>query len=94
MADGEMRQVRVAGSRVLLCRVDGRFHAIGGVCTHEEGTLADGELDGDLVTCPVHFGQFNVRTGEAVAPPCDLPEPVHDVKVEGGRVLVARQPRA
>ena len=93
IADGEMRQVRVDGQRVLLCRVGDQCHAIGGVCTHEEGTLDDGELDGDIVTCPIHFGQFNVRTGEAVAPPCDEPEPVYDVKVEGGKVLISRQPR-
>jgi len=93
MADGEMRQVRVEKKKVLLCRIDGEYCAIAAVCTHEDGMLVDGELDGDIVTCPIHFGQFNVRTGEAVAAPCDVPEPVFDVRVEGGKVLVAKEPR-
>lgn len=93
MEDGDMRQVRVERKKVLLCRVGGRYYAIGGVCTHEDGMLADGELDGEVVTCPIHFGEFNVRTGEAVAPPCEVAEPVYDVKVEDGKVKVARQPR-
>ena len=33
--------------------------------------LAEGDLEDDLITCPVHWGQFDVRTGEAVTFPCE-----------------------
>jgi nitrite reductase/ring-hydroxylating ferredoxin subunit len=45
--------------------------AIDDRCTHAEASLADGELMGEEVTCPLHFACFNVRTGERTGAPAD-----------------------
>jgi nitrite reductase/ring-hydroxylating ferredoxin subunit len=57
---------------------------------HEEGPLVEGELDGDVVTCPWHFTEFNVLTGEVLEGLTDEPIPVYEVRVEGDDVQVAR----
>ena len=46
--------------------VEGRFHAIDDVCTHDGGPLADGELSGHTIACPRHGAKFDVRTGAIV----------------------------
>lgn len=92
LGEGEMMAVQVGGRRVLLARVEGQVHAIGGVCTHEEGFLDEGDLDGYNAVCPIHFASFDVRSGRVTAPPADIAEPVYAVKVEGGKILVAAQP--
>jgi 3-phenylpropionate/trans-cinnamate dioxygenase ferredoxin subunit len=93
LGEGEMMAVQVQGRRVLLARVQGRVYAIGAVCTHEEGNLDEGDLDGFDAVCPIHFASFDVRTGRVTAGPADRPEPVYEVRVEGGRILVSRSPK-
>ena len=61
---GQMRLVDVNGRSLLICNAFGDFYAINPVCPHEDGPLEDGSLVGEIVTCPVHGYDFDVRTGE------------------------------
>jgi len=91
--EGGLLGVDVGGRRVVLAKLEGRVYAIGGVCTHMGGDLAQGALEGETLRCPVHRGGFDIKTGEALVPPPRRPEPVYDVKLEGGRIWVSRRPR-
>ena len=86
---GQLKHVELEdGTQVCLANVDGTVYAIGGECTHMGGPLGEGELDGKIVTCPWHSGEFDVTTGEVVGPPPEGPEPVYQVRVEGDDVQV------
>ncbi len=89
--EGDIKGVRIAGQPVVIGRVGGRLHAIGGICTHQRALLEEGELDGKIVRCPLHDSGFDITTGEAVRLPATVSVPSLDVKVKGGRVLVARK---
>jgi len=93
LPEGTMKGVDVEDERVLLACVDGRVHAVGGLCTHQIAHLEDGALEGSVVRCPRHWAGFELRTGEPVCAPADMPLPVYEVRVVGGRVLVSRRPR-
>lgn len=86
--DGEMRQVRVGETDVLLARVDGHYHAVYGHCTHYGAPLAEGALSGGVVVCPWHHACFHLPTGDQVEPPGLDSLPRFDVREEGGRVIV------
>ena len=75
-------------SAPLLFNVDGQISAIDGICPHQGGPLAEGQLEGTLVTCPWHGWQFDVRTGQNSLGG-RLRQPVYEVKIEGQDVLVA-----
>ncbi|MGV7222749.1 MAG: Rieske (2Fe-2S) protein [Nitrospinales bacterium] len=62
----QMVKVIVDGKEVLLANVDGSYYAIANKCTHLGGSLVKGVLDGQIVTCPRHGAQFDVKTGLAV----------------------------
>jgi nitrite reductase (NADH) small subunit len=85
---GGALEVEHGGRIFALFNVEGVISAIDGICPHQGGPLADGPLDGTLVTCPWHGWQFDVRTGKT---PLNnrLKQPVFEVKVEGRDVLVA-----
>jgi nitrite reductase/ring-hydroxylating ferredoxin subunit len=53
------------------------------------GPLGEGELDGTIVTCPWHSGEFDVTSGKMVGPPPEEDEPAYEVRVEGDDVQVA-----
>lgn len=74
--------------RVALCNVNGRFYAIDDVCTHDGGSLDQGELDENLVECPRHGAKFDVTTGRAVVLPAVRPVKTYPVEVEGDDVRV------
>jgi len=78
------------GERALaVYNVDGEFFATDDACTHGPGSLAEGELFGDVIECNFHGGQFNVRSGEVVGPPCMVPVKTYPVTVDDGQVFVA-----
>ncbi|MBI2724489.1 MAG: non-heme iron oxygenase ferredoxin subunit [Chloroflexi bacterium] len=78
----------VAGRRIALCNVNGRFYAIDDVCTHDGGPLDQGELAGHLVECPRHGARFDVTTGAAVVLPAVRPVRTYPVRVEGDDVRI------
>jgi nitrite reductase/ring-hydroxylating ferredoxin subunit len=85
---GTMKLIKVEDAEVVVANIDGRFCAFGNVCSHEGGPLAEGELEGNVVTCPWHFTQFDVFTGAVVDGVTDEPIPVYAVRVEGDEVRV------
>src|SRR6202047_5445068 len=85
-----MKCVAVERARVLLAHVDGRFYAISDICGHRNAPLSRGRLAGHIVECPLHFAQFDVRTGKLVDGPIAADVPVYEVLVEGDTVFVKR----
>ena len=90
LSENEMVGASVNGVELLVANVDGEYRSIGDVCTHEECSLADGEVEDGAVTCACHGSIFDLRTGEVLAPPADEPEPVYDVQVDGDEIQVAK----
>ena len=88
IASGRMRRVAVAGRRILVCNVAGRFYATDDTCTHEDASLASGSLKGELVKCPLHGSRFNVRTGEVQEDPATENLRTYAVRVEDGAILI------
>jgi len=87
-----VREVRVGRGKVALVRKDGVWSAISGVCNHVGGPLGQGHLDGDYVVCPWHGWKFHRATGEG-EPGFEADKvPAHEVRIEGGRVLVSAEP--
>jgi 3-phenylpropionate/trans-cinnamate dioxygenase ferredoxin subunit len=74
---------------VVLVEIDQVVHCIEDMCTHDGGTLGDGQLDGACLVCPRHGAKFDVRTGKAVCMPATEDTPSHSVKVEEGKIYVA-----
>jgi nitrite reductase/ring-hydroxylating ferredoxin subunit len=88
--DGAMKCVAVDRERVLLAHVDGHFYALREMCGHRNAPLSRGKLQGHIVECPLHFAQFDVRTGKLVDGPISADVPVYEVRVDGDSVLVKR----
>ena len=84
----QMKAVDVNGERICVANVEGKYYAIGNVCTHMGGPLAEGKLEGFEVECPWHGSKFDIRTGKVVRPPAMREEPTYEVKVEDNNVLI------
>ncbi len=88
LAPGERKVVEVDGVFIALFNVGGELYAIEDVCTHDNGPLAEGELDGYAIECPRHGARFDLRDGRVLQFPAVAPVPWYEVKIEGDDVLV------
>ncbi|MBK8901221.1 MAG: non-heme iron oxygenase ferredoxin subunit [Anaerolineaceae bacterium] len=73
---------------VIVLNIDGEFYCIADVCSHDDGPLGDGPVEGHSIQCPRHGACFDVRTGAVLALPATAPIPTYQVKVENGDVLI------
>jgi glycine betaine catabolism B len=87
----QMMAVEVNDERICLANVNGKYYAIGNVCTHMGGPLAEGKLEDYIVQCPWHGSRFDIRSGKVVRPPAMKPEPTYEVKVENNDILIKKQ---
>jgi nitrite reductase/ring-hydroxylating ferredoxin subunit len=88
LSPGQMKLVEIGDERILLCNVEGEYHAVDDVCTHAYAPLSEGGLSGEEVECPLHGSVFSVRTGEALSPPADDTLTIYPVQVEGSDILI------
>jgi 3-phenylpropionate/trans-cinnamate dioxygenase ferredoxin subunit len=89
VAPGQVRVYEVRERSIALCNVDGAFYAIDDVCTHDGGSLDQGELEGHQIECPRHGARFDVRSGRALTLPAVMPVRSYPVRVEDGVVKVS-----
>ena len=100
--DGTKKKVTVGGREILLVRVGDSYYAVGNRCPHMGGELAAGQLEGTVVTCPLHGSRFDVRDGSvvrwlkgsglfsAVGKVFKRPRPLpaYNVRIDGDTILI------
>ena len=87
VAENSVKRFEV-GPGLAVYHIGGAFYATDDECTHAAASLADGILEGDVIECSLHFGAFNVKTGEAVQAPCFTALRTYKVVLRDGQVYV------
>lgn len=67
---------------------ENEYYATDGYCTHQQFHLSDGLVMGDIIECPKHNGQFNLKTGQAKRIPVCEDLKTYPVKIEIGKVFI------
>ena len=89
IAVGEVTATDVRGVRIAVANVNGTYYAFDDTCTHEQCSLAEqGELTGTTITCTCHNSEFDVRTGNVLAPPALLPLKVYRTRIDGDALQI------
>ncbi len=88
VADGKGHVVVLNGKQIALFNLGGAFYATDDACTHVGGSLSEGEIEGTVVTCPLHGATFDVTDGRVLGPPAGADLTCYEVKVDGDAVLV------
>jgi 3-phenylpropionate/trans-cinnamate dioxygenase ferredoxin subunit len=80
--------VEIDSVPIIVFQIAGEIFAIGDVCTHDDGPLGDGEVDGCEVICPRHGARFDVRTGKATSLPAVVDIPAYPTRVIDDQIEV------
>jgi len=88
VAPGSALKVEIDDLVLAVFNIDGAFYVTDDTCTHGPGSLSEGYIEDDVVECNFHNGQFNIRTGEVVSPPCMVPVKTYPVAVVDDKVTI------
>ncbi len=88
LPNGERLFVDLGDKPIVILNIAGKLFALGDICTHDDGPLGDGMIEGFNIVCPRHGGEFDVRTGQAVQMPAVVDIPAYPVRVVDGMIQV------
>jgi 3-phenylpropionate/trans-cinnamate dioxygenase ferredoxin subunit len=94
LPEGTARVVHYQGDQIALFHVAGRVYATSNRCSHANGPLAEGKLEGTQVTCPWHDSKFDLLTGNPCGGPAQRPVATYDVRIEDGAIYLAEKATA
>ncbi len=80
--------VEFGGMIIVVFNVGGNYYATGDVCSHDDGPIGDGELDGYQLVCPRHGARFDIRSGKALTLPAVEDIPYFPTRVVDGQVEI------
>ena len=85
---GAREVFEIDGLYIAVFNVGGKYYAIEDRCTHDDGPLAEGDLDGYEIICPRHGARFDLRDGRVLSMPAVLPVPWYPVRIEGDEIQI------
>jgi 3-phenylpropionate/trans-cinnamate dioxygenase ferredoxin subunit len=88
LANGERLFIEIDGLPIVLFNIAGQLFAIADVCSHDDGPLGDGDLEGYEITCPRHGASFDVRNGEVISLPAIVNIPSYPVRIVAGEIEI------
>jgi CDP-4-dehydro-6-deoxyglucose reductase/3-phenylpropionate/trans-cinnamate dioxygenase ferredoxin subunit/anthranilate 1,2-dioxygenase ferredoxin subunit len=89
IVDNSVRRFVIEGERDSSRKAWGKYHALDERCTHRGGPVSEGSLEDGVITCPWHYGQFDLATGEVRGPPPVEPLKSYELRVEGSDILIS-----
>ncbi len=87
--EGQVTAVSIGDREIALYRLAGdEFRASDNICTHEYARLSEGWLEDCAIECPLHAGQFDIRTGKGLCPPITRDLEIFEVRVSDGDIFI------
>jgi len=86
---GGVKVVRIGDQEIAVFHLDGAYHAMDDVCTHDGGPLAEGTMEDHVIECPRHGARFDIRTGAVLSMPATAPVATYPVRITGNEIQVA-----
>lgn len=88
LASGQRLLIDIGDLPIVVFQIAGRYFAIADVCTHDDGPLGEGEIDGMSIECPRHGGRFDLASGKATRPPAVEDIAAYPVRLVGDEIQV------
>lgn len=88
LPNGERLFIQIDTESIVLFNIAGQIFAIADRCSHDDGPLGEGELEGYTIICPRHGAEFDVRTGKVLQMPAVVDIPAYPVRIRDGMIWI------
>ena len=86
--ENERLFIEINGIPIVIYTLDGKYYATGDKCSHDNGPIGEGRLEGFEIICPRHGARFDIRTGKVTKFPAATDIPSYPVKIEAGYISI------
>jgi 3-phenylpropionate/trans-cinnamate dioxygenase ferredoxin subunit len=86
--EGERLFVEIDEQPIMIIRINSQYYAIADVCSHDEGPVGEGNLEGYEIVCPRHGARFDIRTGKVIALPAFVDIPAYPIRINGDQIEI------
>jgi 3-phenylpropionate/trans-cinnamate dioxygenase ferredoxin component len=88
LKEGERLFIEIDSKPIVILYIKGEYYAIGDVCSHDDGPVGEGNLEGYEIICPRHGARFDIRTGKVLALPAFVDIPAYPVRVVDDQIEI------
>ena len=88
LGNGQRLLVEIDGRPIVAFNMGGGYFAVADVCSHDDGLVGEGEVEGFEFECPRHGARFDLRTGKVLYMPAMVDIPAYPVRVVGEEIQV------
>jgi 3-phenylpropionate/trans-cinnamate dioxygenase ferredoxin subunit len=88
LTDGGRLFVDIDGMPIVVLNISGNYYAIADVCSHDDGPVGEGSIEGYEIICPRHGARFDIRTGKVLALPAFVDIPAYPVRINQGQIEI------
>jgi 3-phenylpropionate/trans-cinnamate dioxygenase ferredoxin subunit len=88
IAEGKPVRIEKDGKTICVARVGNEVFAVADTCTHSDASLSEGDVTGFKIECWLHGAEFDLRTGQALTLPANIPLETYAVSIDGNAVTV------
>lgn len=88
VSPGELKQFELREEEILVANFGGNFYCLEGRCSHAGAPLAEGSLEGEVLTCPWHYSQFRITDGSVLRGPARKALRVFKTEIKDGQLFV------
>jgi 3-phenylpropionate/trans-cinnamate dioxygenase ferredoxin subunit len=88
LKEGERLFIEIDQKPIVIINIDGQYYAIGDVCSHDDGPVGEGNLEGYEIICPRHGARFDIRSGKVLALPAFVDIPAYPVRLMGDQIEI------
>ena len=85
---GERLYLTIDDLSIVVFNIAGGYYAIADICSHDDGPLGDGDIEGMEIICPRHGARFDIRTGKVLTLPAIVDIPAYPVRVQDGEIQI------
>lgn len=88
LSEGEKLFLEVDDRQIVLFRINGDYFAVDDICSHDDGPLGEGDLEGYNIICPRHGARFDIRNGKAVSLPAVIDIRAYPVRIRNNNIEI------
>jgi 3-phenylpropionate/trans-cinnamate dioxygenase ferredoxin subunit len=88
LQDGQRLFIDIDELQIVVFNISGNYYAIADVCSHDDGPVGEGNIEGFVIGCPRHGARFDIRTGKALSLPAFVDIPAYPVRIVNGDIEI------
>jgi 3-phenylpropionate/trans-cinnamate dioxygenase ferredoxin subunit len=88
LPEGGRLFIDIDGEPIVIFKINGQYYSIADVCSHDDGPVGEGILEGFEIICPRHGAHFDVRTGKVLALPAFVDIPAYPIRINADQIEI------